>query len=373
MTKSPDLLHHQIALSLLPGIGSLTAKNLVAYCGGVAEIFSKKQSFLERIPGIGPEKVRAILAKSTMEKAEKELLFVERNEVQTSFYLDEEYPNRLRHCEDGPVLIYFKGSANLQVSRCVAIIGTRHITENGRLITEQLVRDLQVYDPCIVSGLAYGVDIVAHRSAVKHKLMTIGVTAHGMDRIYPFIHKPVAEQMMLHGGILTEYPSETIPTRDNFPARNRIIAGMADATIVVESAGKGGALITAEFALNYNRDVFAFPGRVNDAFSKGCNRLIHDNKAMLVEHAEQIAEALNWDVEDASIKKKQIKKQLQLFTEFTSEEKVLLEKLQQNSPMSLDALALQTGFSVSQVAALLLNLEFQGVLKALPGKMFQLI
>jgi len=367
-----DLLKYRIALSLIPGIGPVLARNLLSYCGGEREIFTMKKSQLERIPGIGAGKASSIDLKDVMLKAEKEVGFIQRNCIQPIFYLDKDYPARLKNCEDAPILLYFKGKCNLNSSRVISIVGTRQFSPYGKELTEKLVADLFKYDVIIVSGLAYGIDIIAHRAATLNSIPTVAVTAHGLDRIYPATHKATADKMLLNGGVLTEYLSGTVPDRENFPSRNRIVAGMCDATIVMESAVRGGALITAEIANGYNRDVFAFPGRVQDLFSQGCHQLIRDNKAMLVTSADEIAKAMNWDLEEEA-KVKKLKKQLDLFLELNEEELLIVNILKQDGIVAIDLLALKVNIPVSKVSSLLLKLEFAGVLRSLPGKVYELI
>jgi len=363
---------HKIALSLIPGIGPVLARNLVSYCGSVEEIFRKKKGQLERIPGIGEERAAMITSADVFDRAERELDFIRKHSIVPLFYLDPEYPRRLRNCDDSPVLMYYKGTADLNVPRMIAIVGTRRITEYGKEMTDQLIQELEKHRVTIVSGLAYGIDIQAHRAALKNNIPTIGVTAHGLDRIYPPAHRPAAEKMIRHGGILTEYPSRTIPDRENFPARNRIVAGMCDATIVIESARQGGALITADLANGYNRDVFALPGRVTDSYSQGCHELIRENKAMLISSGADVATAMNWDVETENSEKK-IQAQIVLFNELKPEEKLLAEILQKNGQTDIDTLSLMARLPVSFVSSLLLNMEFSGMVKMVPGKLFSLI
>ncbi|MEO8087024.1 MAG: DNA-processing protein DprA, partial [Bacteroidota bacterium] len=243
--NTDEQLKYQIALTLLPGVGPVLAKNLVSYCGSVENIFKKKKANLERVPGIGVERAAAITSHDVFEQAEKEVAFIRKHKINSLFYTEAEYPLRLKNCDDAPPLLFFKGTCDLNSQRMVAIVGTRNSTAYGKEITEQLVADLVKYEAVIVSGLAYGIDIIAHKACVKNNLPTIGVMAHGLDRIYPGEHKPTAEKMVKHGGVLTEFISKTNPDRENFPSRNRIVAGMVDAVVVIESAIKGGALITA--------------------------------------------------------------------------------------------------------------------------------
>ena len=372
MIHPDDLLKFRIALTLLPGIGPVLARVLLSYCGGEREIFQLSKSQLERIPGIGAEKAKNIHAKDILSRAEKEVAFMRRHSIQALFYLDKEYPARLKNCEDAPIMLFFKGNCGLNSKRIVSIVGTRQYSPYGRDITEKLVEDLLKYDVVIVSGLAYGIDIIAHRAATMNNIPTVAAVAHGLDRIYPSAHSSTAEKMLKCGGILTEYISGTIPDRENFPARNRIVAGMSDATIVIESAIKGGALITAEIANGYNRDVFAFPGRIHDLFSQGCHHLIRENKAILVTSAEDIARAMNWDLEEEE-KIKKTKKQLDLFVELSDEEQILVTILRETGIVAIDLLAIKANMPVSKVSSLLLGLEFSGLLRSLPGKVYELI
>ncbi len=367
--NSDEQLKYQIALMLLPGVGSVLAKNLVSYCGSVEDIFKRKKAQLEKIPGIGEERAAAIVNQNVFERAEMEVTFVRRHKISSMFYLDQEYPARLKNCDDSPPLLFFKGNVELNPPRMVAIVGTRNATSYGKEITEQLVADLAKYETTIISGLAYGIDIAVHKACLKNSVTTIGVLAHGLDRIYPSIHKPTAEKMVNNGGVLTEFMSLTNPDRENFPSRNRIVAGMVDAVIVVESAIKGGALITADIANGYNREVFAVPGRANEKYSQGCNDFIRQNKAALAENAEHIAELMNWNTTE----KKKSDKQFYIFRELNEEEKKLIDILQQNGKLDIDSLMLHSGLPVHKVSSTLLNLEFEGILKVLPGKIFELL
>ncbi len=364
-----EKLKYQIAITLIPGVGPVSARNLISYCGGIEAVFHEKEYRLLKIPAIGPMLAQAIVKQKVFEQAEAECLFIEQNKIQSFFYLEENYPQRLRNCNDAPLLLYFKGKANLNAERMVAIVGTRNASEYGKTITAELVQQLGEQNIMIMSGLAYGIDICAHKAAVKHNITNIGVMAHGLDRIYPGNHRSTAEKMMMNGGLLTEFPSLTNPDRENFPSRNRIVAGMCDAVIVVESAEKGGALITADVANSYNRDVFAFPGNVTNIYSKGCNRLIRENKAALAETADDILKMMQWD---EAPDRKIIPQQKQLFMEFTGEEKLLVDILSENPAVDLDTIAFSTRIPMGKASALLLKLELNGIVKALPGKQFQL-
>ena len=368
MNISDEELKFRIALTLLPDVGPVLAKSLVSYCGSVAGVFARKKTFLERIPGIGPKTAASITRHPSFQRAEKEVAFIRRYKIKPLFYLDADYPARLKNCEDAPVLLYQKGPADLNTGRLLAVVGTRKVTDYGKDLVDHLVQDLAPLKVTIVSGMAYGVDILAHKYSLRYDVPTVAVMAHGLDRIYPGVHKPVAEKMLAAGALLTEYPSDTNPDRENFPSRNRIVAGLCDATVVIESGIKGGAMITAELANSYNKDVFAFPGRVSDEYSIGCNELIRKNKAMLVQTAGEIASIMNWEEK----KKPEIPRQLSLLTELKVEEKTLVDILKEGKT-GIDTLSLKAGMPVSKVSTTLLNLEFAGVLKSLPGKIYELI
>lgn len=358
---------YQIALTLLPGVGDVLAKNLIAYCGSPEAIFNEKKAALEKIPGIGKGIATKIKAATPLQRAEKEWLYTQKNNITTLFYLDETYPKRLKHCSDSPILLYYRGKGDLNPDKALSIVGTRNATSHGRALTEKLVHDLKSYDATIMSGLAYGIDITAHKAAVDAELPTIGVLAHGLDRIYPALHAKIAEQMLDKGGLITEFPSETNPDRENFPKRNRIIAGLADATIVVEAAEKGGALITAELAGSYNRDVFAVPGRVDDKFSAGCNKLIYLNRAAILRSAADLEFYLGWQTTEASPKHVQPK----LFIDISPEEAPIADLLRQGGKMHIEDLCTQAAMPVSKVLNTLFNLELKGAIRVHPGKVYE--
>lgn len=365
------MLISQLALTFLPGIGDITAKKLVAYCGSAQDVFNEKSSLLKRIPGIGETLAEYILLNKNdaLIRAEKELVFIERSGIRPLFYLDKDYPFRLKQCHDAPVMLYTKGPANLNASRIVSIVGTRNATEYGREQCERIVAGLAGPDMLIVSGLAYGIDGHAHRSALSCEVPTAGVVAHGLDMLYPPLHASLAEKMLECGAIITDFPSCTNPDKENFPKRNRIIAGIADAVLIIEAAKKGGALITGEFANSYNRDVFALPGRVGDVYSEGCNHFIKINKAALAVSAEDIKYIMGWeDKPDKESPAQQL-----LFPELKPEEEKIIELLRQTEEMSIDELCTDTGIMPGRIASLLLNLEFAGLLKCLPGKVYKLV
>jgi len=361
-------LKYQISITLIPGIGDILAKKLIAYCGSAEGVFKEKKQNLLRINGVGDAIAQAIINQNVYKRAEEEIEFIHKHNIRPLFYLEKSYPSRLKNCYDSPVMLYYKGNSNLNHQKVISIVGTRNMTEYGKAICEKLVQDLVAHSPIIVSGLAYGVDICAHKAALNNNLETVGVLAHGLDRIYPSLHKSTAEKMLQQGGLITDFLSKTNPDRENFPKRNRIVAGMADAVIVVEAGNKGGALITADIANSYNRDVFAVPGKLNDTYSQGCNRLIKTNKAALIESMKDLEYLLGWQLNDA--KKAEQKK---LFLTLNKEEEILVDLLRAKGNLPIDELCFESNISLSKLSMLLLNLEFNGVLKSLPGKVYQLI
>jgi DNA processing protein len=372
----PDISYY-IALTLLPTIGHVTAKHLISYCGGAKEIFTTSRKQLIKIPDVGPKTADIIAQQDDQiwRRVETELEFIEKKGIKPILFIESDYPQRLKGCHDSPILLYYKGSADLNPAHCLSIIGTRNSTDYGKEIVEQLVADLAQFDPnvCIVSGLAYGIDALAHKACLKKQLSTIGIVAHGLDRIYPPAHSELAHKMIQEkGGILSELMTETMPERENFPQRNRIVAGMTDATIVVQTSTKGGSLITVEYAQNYNRDVFAFPGRVNDPYSTGCNQLIKQQKATIATNAADIIDALNWTKSETNTRPKQTS-QKQLFIELSETEKRVTTALKDGKPMHITELMAQTKLNPSTLAATLLELEFKNLLRTQPGSRYQLI
>jgi DNA processing protein len=363
---------HQIALTYTKNIGDILAKVLVSYCGSAEAVFEASPKKLMQIPGINIKRIENLNLNfsDALKLAEKELRFVEQNNLKVLFYTDAAYPKRLKNCSDSPVLLYYKGNADLNKSRIVSIVGTRNATEYGKQLTRDLIEDLKAYDVMVVSGLAYGIDIAAHKESLRVEIPTVGVLAHGLDRIYPAQNRTTADKMLQMGGLITEFPSGTIPDRENFPKRNRIVAGMADATIVVEASIKGGALITAEIANSYNRDVFAFPGRITDEFSTGCNFLIRNNKAALLTSGADLAYVLGWEKLTGDVKPQA---QLTLPIDLTATEQLIFETIRQNAgQLGIDDLALKTQLPLSQLAMNLLNLEMQGFVNSLPGKTYSI-
>lgn len=373
MTMSDETLKYKIGITLIKGIGNNLAKNLIAYVGSVEGVFKEKQKNLAKIPGIGEVISNDIVAQNVLVRAELEIEFILKNKIQTRYFTDRDYPFRLKECPDSPIMLYSKGNCDLNNSKFVGIVGTRNATETGKENCKKLIQDLAAAQPStiIVSGLAYGVDICAHKSALDVGLPTIGVIGHGLDRIYPAAHRPTAVKMLPDGALLTEYLSQTNPDRQNFVQRNRIIAGLCDATIVIESAARGGALITAEIANDYNRDVFAFPGRVNDEWSAGCNALIKSNKASLIESADDLLQFMSWEKQNTASTSFV---QTALFLDLSDEEQEIAGKLRQSlDGFQLNELAIQLEKPISKISSLLLEMEFKGIVKCLPGNLYKIV
>ncbi len=363
-----DLLH-QLALTLVPNVGDVHAKFLIQQYGTAKNIFNARKNDLEKLEGIGTIRANAIKQFADFEIAEKEMLFIEKYNIKTLFITDKEYPQRLLNCYDSPTLLFYKGTADLNTSKIVGIVGTRSNTDYGKTFTEKLVTDLAAQHILIASGLAFGIDAYAHKAALKNGLPTVGVVGHGLDTIYPSEHAGLAKDMVKEGGgLLTEFFSKTKPDKHNFPLRNRVVAGLCDALVVVETNVKGGSMITAKLADAYNRDVFAVPGRTTDKHSTGCNHLIGHNKAMLLPDAESLLEVMGWKGP-----KLKPKKQRELFIELTPDEKQMIDLLQQKETMHIDEINFASGLSSSAVAAAILSLELQNVIGSLPGKMYKLI
>ena len=360
-----------IALTLIKGVGNVLARQLIQFFGGAKAVFTEKKRMLENVPGIGEYTATKIKESETeaLRRAEQEILFIEKNKISGYSILDNQYPVRLSECQDAPVVFYYRGNADLHASHIISIVGTRNATEYGRNLTESLIKDLACTFPdvLIVSGLAYGIDICAHRSALKNGLPTVGVLAHGLDRIYPALHRNTAAEMIQKGGLLTDFISGTNPDRENFLQRNRLIAGLADATIVVESAEKGGALVTADIAFSYGRDVYTFPGRVSDKYSIGCNRLVQMNKAGLINSAHDLILALCWDIKPKSNEPEQIKIPFE-----ENSDHPILSLLAKKPELQINDLATLLNLPVHHLSPRLFELEMEGHIKALPGGLYKL-
>jgi len=361
---------YQIALNRIPQVGMVTARQLIAFCGGAREVFQAKRQDLLKVPGVGPGIVEAILSKEALLEAEKELTFLERQQVQTLFYTDQRFPSRLKNRRDAPILLYFKGSdiQLLDAPRMLAVVGTRKITEQGVAICESIVEGLQPYEVVLVSGLAYGVDITMHRKACSMGIPNIGVLGHGLGSIYPAAHKSTALRMQDNGGLLTEYVHNEGPDREHFPMRNRIISGLCDALLVVETGATGGSMISVEFALKHHLEVFAVPGRPSDPQSSGCNQLIKSNRARLVESAADIVEAMNWDVSGSSTGV-----QGRLFEELSEQEARIMSAVRATPQLGIDELSRAVSMEAGVLASTILQLEFRGLLRTFPGKRYSAV
>lgn len=360
-----------LALHQITGVGDKLIKQLISYCGSADRVFKTPKGKLLKVPGVGEVTVAAILEGRSFEFAEKEIAKAEKTGTEIIFYLDKKYPLRLKHVEDAPGILYYQGNASLNPLKTVGIVGTRKATPYGKEMVEQLIHELIPHQPLIISGLAYGIDIHAHKQSLKNNLQTIGVMGSGMDVIYPATHRETAQKMLEQGGLLTENCFGTKPDAHHFPARNRIIAGLCDALIVVEAAEKGGALITAEIANSYNKDVFAIPGSLGETYSEGCNKLIKTNKANLYTSVKDLEYIMNWSVENQEFQKK--KSHAFDLDAFDPEEQLVIQVLQQKDiPAMIDELTIRTSLSPGKLASLLLQLEFKGVIKSLPGKLFAL-
>lgn len=361
---------YQIALTMVKGVGPLTARKLISVLGDAPSIFSASLRQLESIPGIGKTLAAQVKEEGLLERAERELAFVERIGGRILFFNDDDFPRRLKECEDHPILLYSKGSMSLNTKRVLGIVGTRKMTAYGRTQIENILTDLHAKFPdlLVVSGLAYGVDGCAHRKSLDLGLQTVGVVGHGLDMIYPAEHRALAGKMMQKGGMLTEYHSNCRIDRKNFVSRNRIIAGVSDVVLVVESGAKGGALLTAEFANSYNRDVCAIPGRVNDPYSEGCNNLIKQNKATMVENAQDIIELMNWEQESKT--KKPI--QLSLFMDLSEKERLVVQALEIEGKMQQNDLARKLKMTISELSSILFEMEMKELIVPEPGGLYGL-
>lgn len=368
--KSGALLY-QIALTFLPQVGAVTARTLVSYCGGAEEVFRASRKELLKIPGIGPVILQSIAeADAALKQAEEEIRFLKTQQVEAVFYTDSRYPVRLKQHSDSPVLLYFKGSALdvLNAQRVVSVVGTRQPTEYGRAVCEELVEGLRAYEVTVVSGLAFGIDAMAHRKAIAMNMPNIAVLGHGLSRIYPAEHRSLALRIAENGGLLTEFAHHVGPDREHFPMRNRIIAGLCDALIVVETGASGGSMITANLASQYGREIFAVPGRLRDAKSVGCHHLIRNNIASLIESAEDVAVALHWQ------QKGQTRAvQPSLFVDLSPAEQTVVDIIRERPQIAIDELTLAAHLAPGQLAALLLGLEFKGIVRTLPGKRYELV
>lgn len=364
---------YTLALTRIYGLGLTSACNLIREMGSAGDIFRYRKELPERIPGVSDKLVKALDCPEAFKRAEEELLFAERNNIRCITFNDEQYPSRLRECGDAPLALFYRGNTPLNALRVVSVVGTRHATPYGEEICRNFMEELAEVcpDTLVVSGLAYGIDIHAHRAALQHKLPTVGVLAHGLDRIYPSAHRETAVKMMDSGGLLTEFMSGTNPDRQNFVKRNRIVAGMCDAVVVVESAAKGGALITAELAESYHRDCFAFPGKVTDCYSTGCNQLIRNNRASLILSGEDFIQSMGWDQMRTGKPKHVV--QRQLFPDLSEEETKIVETIQKmDEGIQINTLVIDTDIPIHRISTLLFELEMKGVVQPMAGGMYRL-
>ena len=361
-------LFYTLALQRVEGVGDIMAKKLISHCGSAEGVFKTKSNQLAAIDGVGTTLLKNLKDQSVFDKANKEIAFIQNNNINVAYFQDENYPDKLKHCVDAPLVLFTAGNIDLKSRKIISIVGTRQITSYGMEFCKKLIEDLVPLNPVIVSGFAYGVDIVAHQLAMENNLQTIGVLAHGLNQIYPKPHKKYMAKMEQNGGFMTEFWSSANPDKENFVKRNRIVAGIAEATIVIESADRGGSLITANIANDYNRDVFAVPGRTTDKYSAGCNNLIKTQKANVLTSAADLIYILNWDIKEES---KAVQKQL--FVSLDNDEQKIYDYLLKTGKELMDIIALECEFPIYRISALLLNMELKGVIRPLPGKLFEAI
>ncbi|MBK9192424.1 MAG: DNA-protecting protein DprA [Crocinitomicaceae bacterium] len=358
---------YEIALSLLNNVGPVKAKALVAHAGNAEEVFKEKDRLLGLIPGIGSATIKSLNKKECLLRAEQELIFLEKFKIGYYYYQDENYPHKLKFCEDGPLVLFTKGNVNFN-QRNIAIVGTRKATPYGKNLTRDLIAQLAEYEIQVVSGLAYGIDIEAHKAALNNNLSTLAVLGHGLDLIYPAAHKSTAKLMLENGGLVTEFISKSPGDTSNFPKRNRVVARLCDATIVMESALSGGSLITANLANDYNRDVFAFPGNIDQEYSKGCNQLIQQDKAHLITCAADLVKIMGWEE-----KEKNPVIQPQLFPELNDEEDKIVGILREKGETEIDTISFLSEMSAGMLSMHLFNLELKGLVRVAPGKKYSLL
>lgn len=362
------ILQQQIALSMIPGFGCRRIRKLISQLDTVEEFFTMSKRELSHLQGINKTFVQQLDRQKALDAAAEYAHYFDSKKEEIFFFKDMDFPQKLNQCDDAPVLLFGKGKLSMNIHRMVAVVGTRNASDYGKKLCEELLLSFVGKNICVVSGLAYGIDIYVHELCLKYNIPTIGVLGHGLDRIYPAVHKKTAHQMLENGGLLSEFLPFTKPDRENFPMRNRIVAGMCDATIVIESGSKGGSLITAELANDYQRDVFAFPGDVTREFSKGCNSLIQRNKAHLICNSKEFFHLMNWDE-----KPKPVIQQRQLFVELSKEEDLIYNILKENKEIQIDLIAQKSKLPISKTSVALLNLEFMALVKSLPGQKFMLI
>ncbi len=364
-----DDIFYLLGLQKVKNVGDISARKLLRHFGSAQAIFEAAKKNQIDVPEIGTVMMQSIKGFNNWQRVETELNYVEKNNIRIVSIFDDDYPHKLFHAPDAPILFFWKGNAPFAHKHSISIVGTRNITSYGKKMVAEIVEGLIEYKPLIVSGLAYGVDVEAHLNALKHNLPTIGVLGHGFDLLYPAAHKKIAEKMLESGGLITEFWHSDPVDRVNFLKRNRIVAGMTEATLIVESGIKGGSLVTADIANSYNRDVFAVPGKATDTFSKGCNNLIKRNQAALVTAADDIIRYLQWEEQTH----KQKNPQLNLFLDLNEDEQKIYDYLQANGKTQLDELAIALQMPVSKLGAMLLQMELNNVVNSLAGKVFEII
>jgi DNA processing protein len=365
-------LFYRLALAIIPGIGPVYAKKLLDHFGDAASIFHAAPAALKEIAGIGEVRADAISQFHEFPLVKKEMAFVEKYGIRCIFFTDKDYPQRLLGFKEAPVLLYYKGNADLNSRRIVSVIGTRKPTEYGKRMAEQLVKELAAYGPLVISGLAYGIDAIAHAAALKHSLPTIGILGHGLDQIYPPQHKALAREMVKHGGLLTHFSTTEELASHNFPTRNKIVAGMSDALVVVETSLDGGSMLTVSDALRYKKRLFAFPGRITDKYSSGCNKLIQEGDARLLINGSQLSAEMGWGASEKPDKVASEKPVALEEKNLSDNEKTLIRLLGEKEKASVDQLSAQTELTSTAIAMALLNLELMGLVLSLPGKMYRL-
>jgi len=357
---------NRIALTHIPALGPVRIRSLIEYFGSATNVLSSNRKEWLRVPNMTEQSCKELKKNQYQSVAELEWKFIQLNQIKPLFLTDTDYPSRLLHCYDPPPILYYKGTAPLNHPRMLSVIGTRNPSPYGKQITETLIAGLQEANVIIISGLAYGIDALAHKLALQYQIPTIGVLAHGLDTIYPWQHVSLARAMEKQGALITEFCSKTQPDKHNFPRRNRIVAGMADATIVMETAIKGGSMITAELSFEYNRELFAVPGKITDPTASGCLQLIQQNKALVYTSPENLLQVMGWK------NKQPIVRQTRLWNDVNADEQLIVDLLQQTDSMFIDDLQFKTGKSPGWLAAVLLTLEMKGCIQSLPGKRFAL-
>jgi DNA processing protein len=361
------ILQH-LGLTMIPQVGDVQIGILLKHFGSPSSVFSASTKALEEVPGIGAVRAAAIRNSNVQQRVEAEWRFIQNNQIKVLVKGNQGYPPKLEHCNDAPHVLYYKGSSDLLNKRVVSVVGTRSPSPYGKDRVVELMNVLGQLDVLVVSGLAYGIDTMVHKEALRNNLMTIGVLGHGLDQIYPYANRALAEEMLHQGGLLSEFMQGIKPEKQNFPRRNRIVSGMADAVVVVESGSKGGSLITADIANSYNKDVLAYPGKATDLSSKGCNQLIRNHKANLITCGQDLVEFMNW-VEDLP---KPSRVNAPFTDSLTAEEKSILSIISDHDTCPVDLLTNISGLNPGLVSAHLLSLEMAGLIISLPGKLYRI-